>query len=189
LRIGKAQDCPLESKPGPAACRCRRARSTAGTSEPAAWEAQDAVQTARDGAAVQVSFRNDTTVCHIPWVSLCSAVPDCWQRGRVTPSPARQPGARAGEASLGRRRPSHGGLYLRQPTGASLCPVEFYTPTEPSVPCCSAGAWDGALLAGCARTVPPEASGTDPMLLPGPLPAGKLLCSDSTMRSQSTAGK
>lgn len=112
-RIGKARDCPT-------ACRCCVARSTAGTSEPAAWEAQDAGETARDGAAVQVSFRNNMPACHIPglyrrccWRAGGRAIPGCWQRGKVMPSPVSQPGvgrAEGWEVSPGRRRPSRGDM-------------------------------------------------------------------------------
>lgn len=83
----------------------------------------------------------------------------------------------------------------RRFTEASLSPVEFSlcrdcpsraAQQEPPLP---AGVRDRALPVGCHLSASPGASGTDPALPPGPLPAGKLLCSHPTMHSKSTAGK
>lgn len=52
-----------------------------------------------------------------------------------------------------------------------------------------AGARDRALPVGCHLSASPGASGTDPAPPAGPLPAGKLLCSDPAMHSKSAAGK
>lgn len=129
------------------------------------------------------------------------------REGKLTPSPARQPGAQEGRGTgvpvprgkedtqlwaAGRSCPRLcASPYLRKTVHGSIAfprgvlrSARAIHPVPPP-----AGARDRALPVGCHRTVSPEAFGTDPAQLPGPLPAGKLLCSDSTMHSKSTAGK
>lgn len=181
-----------------------RAGSSAGTSEPAAWEAQDAAGTVRDGAAGQVFFRNNMTMCHIPQVSRCCrwqavsrAILGRWQRGKGTRSPARCSGRKRDRGwsfcALGEEQtePWGAGRSCAHPPalpekvipGGTAFPWSF--PWAGIVHPVPAGARDRALPVGCHLSASPGASGTDP----GPLPAGTLLCSDPAMHSKSAAGK
>lgn len=101
-----------------------------------------------------------------------------------------------GDRAVGSRERLCSPSCLTLPKKALLSPVEFSLcrdcpshAAQQEPPPLPAGARDRALPVGCHLTASPGASGTDPAPPPGPLPAGKLLCSDSTMHSKSTAGK